>query len=64
MRIVLSVFVIASILYSCKPTTNNVIAEAVQFDSSYKTAVFADADRKEKIKLAYAVIDSLSLIHI
>ena len=63
MRIILSVFAITSILYSCKSTTNKVIAEPVQFDSSYKTAVFADADRKEKIKLAYAVIDSIYKKH-
>ena len=63
MKKTLFIIAIGCILFSCKQTVKNVSVAAVQFDSSYKTAAFADADRKEKIKLAYAVIDSIYKKH-
>ena len=47
------------VLISCKPSADKSIASTVLYDSAYVPAVFADANRVEKIKAAFTVIDSL-----
>jgi CubicO group peptidase (beta-lactamase class C family) len=44
---------------SCKQSANTSDASTVLYDSAYVPAVFADANRVEKIKAAFPVIDSL-----
>ena len=46
-------------LFSCKQTKQADKVSTVQYDSLYHPAVFTDAGRMDKIKLAYAVIDSI-----
>lgn len=59
-------FVFAVVLISmvsCKQSAQNENVSEVQYDSLYHPAVFTDLDRKEKIKKAYAVIDSIYKKH-
>jgi len=46
-------------LISCKENKTIEKQSAVLYDSSYKPAIFTDAARLEKIKLAFPIIDSL-----
>ncbi|MBK8301023.1 MAG: beta-lactamase family protein [Chitinophagaceae bacterium] len=46
-------------LFSCKQTKQADKVSAVQYDSLYHPAVFTDAGRMDKIKLALPVIDSI-----
>jgi len=57
-------FIAATIFFiSCNQADKKETATASQFDSSYMPAVFADPNRIEKIKTAFAVIDSLYKKH-
>ena len=44
---------------SCKQTNNKLSPVTSLYDSSYMPAVFTDTARLQKIKSAFAVIDSL-----
>lgn len=46
-------------IFSCKQNKGAKEIAAVQYDTSYQPAEFTDADRLEKIKLAFPVIDSI-----
>ena len=46
-------------LFSCKQTKQADKVSTVQYDSLYHPAVFTDAGRMDKIKLALPVIDSI-----
>ena len=57
------VFGIISVFISCKQTADKASQSAVLYDSAYVPAVFTDANRVEKIKAAFSVIDSLYKKH-
>lgn len=50
---------LAVIVYSCQNQAPGVVAEAVNFDTSYHPAVFTDPGRMEKIMQARPVIDKM-----
>ncbi len=50
---------ILSLCISCKQTEKKISPATTLYDSSYMHAFFTDTDRLEKIKTAFAVIDSL-----
>ena len=52
-------FVFINVCISCKQPANKAVSTDAIYDSSYMPAVFADANRVQKIKTAFAVIDSL-----
>ena len=51
--------VFITVFISCKQPANKAISYSSLYDSSYMPAVFTDTNRVEKIKAAFAVIDSL-----
>ena len=62
MRLLFLFCFIAAIQISCKQNTKESMP-AIGFDTLYQPAVFTDPDRKEKIKQAFAVIDSIYKRH-
>ncbi len=50
---------IAAFFFSCTENKQSAKPVATLFDTSYKSAVFADTGRMQKIQLAFSVIDSL-----
>ncbi|MEO6252014.1 MAG: serine hydrolase domain-containing protein [Ferruginibacter sp.] len=57
-------FITLTIVFiSCKQTENKQSQATGVYDSSYMPAVFADTGRLEKIKMAFAVIDSIYKKH-
>lgn len=63
MKYFLLSFFVTAFLFSCKQSKQAEKLTAVQYDSLYKPAVFTDAARMEKIKLALPVIDSIYRRH-
>ncbi|MBL7723890.1 MAG: beta-lactamase family protein [Chitinophagaceae bacterium] len=63
MKYFLVSFLAASFLFSCKQSKQAEKNTSVLYDSLYHPAVFIDADRMEKIKLALPVIDSIYRKH-
>ena len=57
-------FIAALIVFiSCKQKSDKESPAISLYDSSYMPAVFSDPNRMEKIKMAFAVIDSLYKKH-
>ena len=54
---------IITVFISCYQTNSKGTASASLYDSSYMPAVFTDPDRLQKIKTAFAVIDSIYKKH-
>ncbi len=54
---------VISFFISCKQKDNTEIPVASLYESSYMPAVFSDPNRLDKIKMAFAVIDSLYKKH-
>ncbi len=63
MKIIILSIAMTTILFSCRQTENKINAGAVLYDSAYVPAVFEDGQRVEKIKAAFAVVDSLYKKH-
>lgn len=63
MKYFLLSFLVTAFLFSCKQSKQAEKLTAVQYDSLYQPAVFTDAARMEKIKLALPVIDSIYRRH-
>jgi CubicO group peptidase (beta-lactamase class C family) len=59
MKQYLYVFIVTIVLLSCKESKNTDRSTTTLFDSSYMPAVFTDADRMEKIKKVFPIIDSI-----
>ena len=59
----LGLAVVFTVMSSCKQSARHEKISAVQYDSLYHPAVFTDPGRKEKIKQAFAVIDSIYKRH-
>ncbi|HEX7846130.1 MAG TPA: serine hydrolase domain-containing protein [Chitinophagaceae bacterium] len=53
----------AGFIISCNETKTSGASEPVNFDTTYQQAVFTDANRLEKIKQLYPVIDSIFRIY-
>lgn len=54
---------VTTVFISCKQSADKTTAPRVLYDSAYVPAVFEDPNRVEKIKTAFAVIDSLYKKH-
>ena len=63
MNKLLAILFIIVVFVSCKQPGKKEELSPVLFDTAYQTASFADPDRKEKIKKAFAVIDSIYKRH-
>ena len=63
MKIIILSIAMTTILFSCKQTENKTNVSTVLYDSAYVPAVFEDGQRVEKIKAAFAVVDSLYKKH-
>ena len=59
MKHLLLLSTITIVLISCKENKAVETQNTVSYDSSYKSAIFPDAARMEKIKQAFPIIDSL-----
>ncbi len=56
-------FAFITVLLSCDQSGKKATTSAALYDSSYMPAIFSDPSRMEKIKAAFAVIDSLYKKH-
>jgi CubicO group peptidase (beta-lactamase class C family) len=59
MKYFLLSFLVTGFLFSCKQNNQGEKITAVQYDSSYQSAIFTDEARLEKIKQAFPVIDKI-----
>ncbi len=59
MKYLLLSFLATAFLFSCKQSKQAEKVTGVQYDSLYQPAVFTDAARMEKIKLAFPAIDKI-----
>ena len=59
MKNYLLLITLITLFISCKQTANKTDSPSALYDSSYMPAAFADANRMEKIKAAFAIADSL-----
>jgi len=63
MRRFLLFVIVTAVSVSCKQNSDTTKPVAALYDSSYKPASFSDPHRMEKIKIAFAIIDSMYKKH-